>query len=99
MDGTPLTPADINHLIECSLLRRDGDTTRVTTGGTLLLQIPPMGVEVTGDSASCPDDYAIAQEAQNQQARKGLDVGAIPHTPEAHALYYRNRERNEVVTV
>ena len=93
-DGTPVTPAEINHLIECYLLTKTANGgTVLTSAGILLLNsdLPPgTAVEVgpqslyyknrdrikapPGDSASCPDEDLL-----NQQARARLDaVTAVP---------------------
>ena len=65
-DGTPLTPAGINHLIECSLLTKtDNGGIVLTSAGILLLNsdLPP------GDSASCPDDDSYLPLTNERLAR------------------------------
>jgi len=56
VDGAPLTPAGISHLIECHLLTKtDKGSIRLTTGGSLLLGTRPY-FSYDSDSASCPDE-------------------------------------------
>jgi hypothetical protein len=118
VDGAPLTPTDMEILLGANLIRRDGDTTRVTTAGSTLLRSmapehlppywppaeaePPINIAaVIGcDSAMNQSqearnvapigppqpEYAAAQEAQNQQARNGLDMWKNSGTLREHPL-------------
>lgn len=80
-DGTPLAPADINHLIECSLLTKtDNGSIVLTTGGILLLNsdLPP------GDSASCPDDDSYLPPKRWNPKKAPAILESDPHGKDQH---------------
>lgn len=82
--GTPLAPADINHLIECSLLTKtDNGGIVLTRGGILLLNSdlppgdsylpPPVRTGQWQPMSAAQLERRIAQDNLNQQMRNALD--------------------------